>query len=150
MKTSLKFMIIGLVAVLAACSGEDRQIYDGDASTNQTLLRIENQSYDMRLEDGESASLEIKVLSSTHASHDRTFNVEYVDDNIEDGAVDYDFDHSVTIPANKYIGSFMVNVENSHLDGHNYNLKLEVTAPDSGDDIVLENNMTTINFKPNE
>lgn len=151
MKLTLKIMTLVMAVCLVSCSDKDKAIYDGDANSNQTLIQIENQSYDLRVDENGEGSIEINALSSTKFKQDRTFKIEYVSDDIEDNAVEYDFDNSVTIPANKYIGSFEVHVTQSNLINKNYTLKLELTAPDSDNsDVVLEHNMTTINFLPNE
>lgn len=148
MKLTIKCMLLGLVvAFMTSCGKPDRVIYNGDVNTDQTLLQFEQTAYAIDVDQAGQGSLTINILASTHADNNRTFDIEFVADDILNGEVVYTFDNTVTIPANKYIGSFNVDVTSSNLTNKNYTLQLRLVAPDS-DNIVLEKEMTTITFRP--
>lgn len=149
MKYTLKLMFVALLAIFAtSCSDPDRAIYDGDATTNQTLVRIAKQSYDIEVDANGIGSVIVDVQASTHAAQDRTYTIVEVSNDIENNKVTYQFDHEVTIPANDYIGSFEVKVTQSNLTDKNYTLKLAIDSSAASDQVILENSETTINFIP--
>ncbi len=150
MKFTFKIMLIALLAVFAtSCSDPDREIYDGNVATNQTLLRIANQSYDIQLDANGQGSVSVGVQASTKAPQDRTYSIIELSNDLEPGiVVNYQVASEVTIPANEYLGSFEVNVLNSNLTTKNYTLKIAIDSTVASDQIVLENSNTTINFIP--
>lgn len=148
MRIKLNFIATGVMifVFLISCS-KDHRIYDGDADSNQTLLRLDNQAINFQLNEDGTGSEEIKVLSSTKSDEDRNFEINFVNENNPNNAVDYDYDENVTIPAGEFIGKFEVVVNSSNIGAINPSLELELAAPDyDSTEVTLEKNNITITF----
>lgn len=145
MKSILNLFVLGMLVIsISSCSDEDKTIYDGNASSDQTLLRMSHSSYTVPIVNNSSADLEVEVQSSTKFNQDRQFNIEYVSDDIGGDTIIYSFDHTVTIPAGKFIGSFNVHAQDNGLQDQNFTLILKVVAPEGNKDVVVEDNTTEI------
>ena len=147
MKLTLKFIVLGVIALFASCSEPDPVIYTGDAATDQTLIQLTSQMFQYEVDQNGQGSLEIDVIASSKASEDRTIDVELVSDNIDAGQVVYNLDQSVTIPAGEYLGHFNLDVTSSNISEIKYKVTLKLAAPNN-DKIALESNEATVIFVP--
>lgn len=112
MKKILYILITVLAFNLSSCDdGPERVIYSGDASSERTFLSLDKSSYDLKIAINDVGETEVILFSSTASSQDRTYTV-----NLDAEATTADTDaftipSSITIPANSYKGSMLINGE---------------------------------------
>jgi hypothetical protein len=105
-----------------------------DAYTGSEVIYFENSTLDFFVKSNTS-TVDIKVISTTKSSNDRTFEVEIDTENSTSGGDAYLANNSFTIPANSYEGMITINgnFDNAVEDGTKLvlNLKSGASAVDN-------------------
>ena len=79
-----------------------------DPLTGQTLAFFPNTSSDLEVLINETATISVSVSVNTLSSSDRTVAISVDSDNTTATSGMYNFDSTVTIPANEFTGTFSV------------------------------------------
>ncbi|MET6991455.1 hypothetical protein [Sediminicola arcticus] len=110
-----KYILILFASVFAFTSCEEELlVYDN--VDGQTLVAFASNSYNLEVQVDGTGTLSIPVNASTISTTDRNFTVSVIGEETTTDPTSYSFDSSVTIPANSYEGTLVINGQDNNVE----------------------------------
>jgi len=108
----LNITIVLLSLVLFSCDDFEPTVFNGENPNNQSLVGFESGAINLAVPIDSETEIEVTVNVSTISESDRTLQIDLVepDEDAENIAFPetYDFPPTMTIPANSYQGTFLI------------------------------------------
>lgn len=147
MKNSKILMFLSLSIVLfsfSSCGDPEKVIFNGEPG-DPVLVTFGTTSIDLQINKDAVGDVKVNVNTTTKAPQDRTFSIEVLEGENMTTAdpATYEIPTTVTIPANKYVGTFTITGTDIGVEiaPKIVTIKLTSTNPN----IILEDNVAVVN-----
>lgn len=136
-------LLLAFITVISCGDVEDK-IYSGSLE-EKTFLSTSQSAYSLPVAIDATGEIAIKLNSSTISSSDRVYTLSIVTDETTANPLTYNLPSSVTIPANSYSGTILVEGMDNGLVDNNIKSLVFLINPNSADE-SLDNSKITISL----